>query len=219
MSLPGDVLHRLGQMATENLRKVVAEASSCEKLMKNNLIVNELQTNEGNKSHGKEGGVLVAELVRDVVNDEGGDHLPDAGEGGEQPNGDGSEGGRVDTEGEEDDQCVGGGGGDVGEPEESLLGLDGKLGVADGKECKGGRGEEGEEEAATAHEAFEHSCQQQTGDLQPSPDVVRCERVRKDPRNVVDAKAEEGDHGPAKDEGKGVGEGDGFEDLGHRDPL
>ena len=87
MSLPGDVLHRLGQMATENLRKVVAEASSCEKFVKSNLIVNlplnlivNLPlTNEGNKSHGKEGGVLVAELVRDVVNDEGGDHLPESG--------------------------------------------------------------------------------------------------------------------------------------------
>ena len=79
-------------------------------------------TNKGNKSHGKEGGVLVAVSKGDVVDDKGGDHLPDAGEGGEQANGDGSEGGRVDAEGEEDDQGVGGGGGDVGEPEEALLG-------------------------------------------------------------------------------------------------
>ena len=181
--------------------------------MKLNLIVNELLTNEGNKSHGKEGGVLVAVFKGDVVDDKGGDHLPDAGEGSEQANGDGSEGGRVDTEGEEDDQGVGGGGGDVGEPEEALLGLDGKLGVADGEECKGGRGEKGEEETATAHQAFEDSCQQQTRDLQPSPDVVGRELVLKDPSNVVDTKAEEGDHGPAKDEGKGIWEGDRFEDL------
>merc|ERR1711874_38347 len=85
LSLPGDVLHRLRQMPTENLGKVVAEAS----------------TNEGSKAHGKEGGVLVAVPVREIVNDNGGNDLPDAGEGGEQPDGDRSEGGRVDTECEE----------------------------------------------------------------------------------------------------------------------
>ena len=31
LSLPGDVLHRLRQLPTQNFRKVVAEASSCEK--------------------------------------------------------------------------------------------------------------------------------------------------------------------------------------------
>ena len=221
LSLPGDVLHRLRQLPTQNFRKVVAEASSCEKkIVKLNLInVNCQHTNESNEAHGKEGGVLVAVAVRDIVDDNGGDDLPDAGESGEQPDGDRSEGGRVDTEREEDDQGVGGGGGDVGEPEEALLDLDGKLGVADGKESKGDRGEESEEEAAAAHEAFEHSCQQQARDLQPSPDVVGQELVLKYPTNVVDTKTEEGYHGPAKDEGKGVGEGDRLEDLEHGDPL
>ena len=84
-----------------------------------------LLTIKSNKTHGKEGSVLVAQLIQGVVDVQGGNHLPDVREGSEQSNGDRSEGGRVDAECEEDDQGVGGGGGDVGEPEKALLGLDG----------------------------------------------------------------------------------------------
>ena len=56
-----------------------------------------LLTDESNKTHGKEGSVLVAQLIGGVVDGQGGDHLPDAGEGSKQSNGDRSEGGRVDA--------------------------------------------------------------------------------------------------------------------------
>ena len=57
-----------------------------------------LLTDESNKTHGKEGSVLVAQLIQGVVDVQGGNHLPDVREGSEQSNGDRSEGGRVDAE-------------------------------------------------------------------------------------------------------------------------
>ena len=57
-----------------------------------------LLTIKSNKTHGKEGSVLVAQLIQGVVDVQGGNHLPDVREGSEQSNGDQSAGGRVDTE-------------------------------------------------------------------------------------------------------------------------
>ena len=57
-----------------------------------------LLTIKSNKTHGKEGSVLVAQLIQGVVDGQGGDHLPDIREGSEQSNGDQSEGGQVDAE-------------------------------------------------------------------------------------------------------------------------
>ena len=57
-----------------------------------------LLTIKSNKTHGKEGSVLVAQLIQGVVDVQGGNHLPDVREGSEQSNGDRSEGGRVDAE-------------------------------------------------------------------------------------------------------------------------
>ena len=57
-----------------------------------------LLTIKSNKTHGKEGSVLVAQLIQGVVDVQGGNHLPDVREGSEQSNGDRSEGGWVDAE-------------------------------------------------------------------------------------------------------------------------
>ena len=57
-----------------------------------------LLTIKSKKTHGKEGSVLVAQLIQGVVDVQGGNHLPDVREGSEQSNGDRSEGGRVDAE-------------------------------------------------------------------------------------------------------------------------
>ena len=57
-----------------------------------------LLTIKSNKTHGKEGSVLVAQLIQGVVDGQRGHHLPDVREGSEQSNGDRSEGDRVDAE-------------------------------------------------------------------------------------------------------------------------